>query len=124
MHHVKVVDQDRARGFLPTYIIINLYAEYRLVIYRLLKNLFEIIAFFNNKRSSVLTSCRGFIPERILRMDSPSDLPSKSMYTTVACTSNFSMVRTHFVGGSLSVQAVVQTQLMKHRILLLFYLLI
>ena len=48
----------------------------------------------------LLTSSRGLVCARILRSDSPSDRPSKSMNMTLASTSSFSTVSMHLVGTS------------------------
>ena len=42
----------------------------------------------------------GFIDSMSFRMDSPSDLPSKSMYCIVALTAKVFAVLTHLVGNS------------------------
>lgn len=48
----------------------------------------------------ILTTWRGLICETILRIDSPSERPSKSMKSILANTSKVSIDRTHFVGTS------------------------
>ena len=58
-----------------------------------------------------LTSCLGFICPRILRIDSPSDRPSKSIYRMLALSSRVSDLDTHLVGTSTFSVIIIDSQL-------------
>jgi hypothetical protein len=52
------------------------------------------------EQTAARTNCLGLICVMILRIDSPSDRPSKSIKRMFALISIVSIVEMHFVGGS------------------------